>query len=726
MATRLRDQGLSTWPIMPGSERPPANWAGWPGGAKFALVLTHDVEGPRGLENCRRLAQLEREQGLRSSFNFIPEGQYRVSAKVREELVRDGFEIGIHDLEHDGRLYRSRSEFTRKAARINGYLQDWGASGFRSGFMLHNLNWLHDLKIKYDMSTFDTDPFEPQPDGHHTIFPFWVARPESQSEDSSPLKNCERGYVELPYTLPQDSTLYLLLREQTIDIWIRKLRWIAEHGGMALVNIHPDYVDFGDQASNRNHYPASHVREFFDHVLSSYRGTFWNACPGEVAEWYQENRFKDRLHRTGTAGVSFQGVSAKPLHRPLAGKRAAVLLYSYYPSDPRPRRAAEALAAAGMEVDLICLRGGNAERARETVAGVRVIRLPLQKQRNSKFTYLRKYAIFLVACFGLLGARSLRRRYDLVHVHNMPDVLVLSALFPKLRGARVILDLHDPMPELMLSIYNLPSEDRLVRLLKTLERVSVDFADLVLTPNEAFRALFISRGCAPEKIQIVMNSPQEDIFNAASFTAVSEAGPNGSKPFKLMYHGLIAERHGLDTALQAAALLKATIPSIEFHIFGHRTSYMEWIDQLVEELGLQANVHYHGHQPQNNIARAIVESDLGLIPNRRNPFTEINMPTRIFEYVAMGKPVVVPNTKGIRDYFADDSALFFEPGDPHSLAAVIEQVCRDPQKVAAVVAKGRGIYELHRWEIQKTHFLEMVSSLLSPDETNGRIVRDEV
>ncbi len=180
IAARVRLNVADKWPILPGSERPPQNWTGWPEGKKFAVVLTHDVESAVGLRKCRELMQVEMGFGLRSSFNFVPEGGYRVPIELREELTRNGFEIGIHDLRHDGRLFASRREFDRSTPRINHYLKDWGAVGFRSGFMFHNLEWLHALDIEYDMSTFDTDPFEPQPEGRHTIFPFWVAAPASQ------------------------------------------------------------------------------------------------------------------------------------------------------------------------------------------------------------------------------------------------------------------------------------------------------------------------------------------------------------------------------------------------------------------------------------------------------------------------------------------------------------------------------------------------------------------
>src|SRR5438477_11541010 len=237
-AIRKREQVRDIWPVMPASERVPDNWLGWPDGKQFALVLTHDVEDKDGLAKCRELMRLEQELGFRSSFNFIPEGNYKVPAELRDELTTNGFEVGIHDLKHDGRLFVLRRRFSRKATRITRYLRDWNATGFRSGFMLHKLDWLHELDIQYDASTFDTDPFEPQPEGRHTIFPFWVPAPGNQRSDDRgqmtkdrrqrsddrpchlPLATCHSaaqrsGYVELPYTLPQDFTLFVLLGEKT-------------------------------------------------------------------------------------------------------------------------------------------------------------------------------------------------------------------------------------------------------------------------------------------------------------------------------------------------------------------------------------------------------------------------------------------------------------------------------------------------------------------------------
>jgi len=280
-ALRMRDSVQDTWPIAPGSQLSPKGWPGWPNGKRFAFVLTHDVEGREGLARCRRLMQLEMELGFRSSFNFVPEGEYRVPFELRQELVSNGFEIGVHDLHHDGKLYSTRNGFLRKSKRINYYLKEWGASGFRGAFMFHNLTWLHDLNIQYDCSTFDTDPFEPQPDGVGTIFPFWVPRAEG-------------GYAELPYTLTQDSNLFFLLNEKTTQIWENKLEWIAEHGGMALLNTHPDYIHFqGSQCVGE--YPEHLYASFLRKVRTKYGDQFWNALPKEVGRFVNSHREVLRL-----------------------------------------------------------------------------------------------------------------------------------------------------------------------------------------------------------------------------------------------------------------------------------------------------------------------------------------------------------------------------------------------------------------------------------------------
>lgn len=269
-----RQAHLSSWPIDEKAGSPPPGWRGWPENKKFAFVLTHDVETAAGQAKCTDLMNLEETFGFRSSFNFVPE-RYDVSAELRRELIQRGFEVGVHGLNHDGKLYQSKKIFQERAAKINQYLNDWQSVGFRSPAMHHNLDWIHNLNIEYDASTFDTDPFEPQSDGVNTIFPFSVSKNFSG-----------RGYVELPYTLVQDFSLLVLMKETNINIWKKKLDWIAERGGMALLNVHPDYMKFGEGKLGLEEYPASYYAEFLEYVKSEYKGQYWHSLPKTVARFW--------------------------------------------------------------------------------------------------------------------------------------------------------------------------------------------------------------------------------------------------------------------------------------------------------------------------------------------------------------------------------------------------------------------------------------------------------
>jgi hypothetical protein len=261
------------WPIDQRAAESPKGWCGWPGGKQFAFVLTHDVDTAKGQDRCRDLLALDRDHGFSSAFYFVPE-RYPLQTEILTLVKRSGFELGVHGLCHDGKLYNSKDEFESRARRINEHLSDWDAVGFRSPAMHHNLEWLHALDIDYDASTFDTDPFEPQPEGTACIFPFWVRGSGS-----------EEGYVELPYTLPQDFTLFVLLGENSIDIWKRKLDWVVEKGGMALVLTHPDYMNFGPGKDGLDEYPITRYRQLLRYVREKYDGMFWHILPREMARF---------------------------------------------------------------------------------------------------------------------------------------------------------------------------------------------------------------------------------------------------------------------------------------------------------------------------------------------------------------------------------------------------------------------------------------------------------
>jgi glycosyltransferase involved in cell wall biosynthesis len=397
---------------------------------------------------------------------------------------------------------------------------------------------------------------------------------------------------------------------------------------------------------------------------------------------------------------------------PLKGKNAAMVLFSFYPEDPRPRRAAEAMVSAGMSVDLICIRENKEEARREVFNGVDIRRVPVNKRRGGVLGYLYQYAAFLFMSSWIIAVRSLSRRYDLVYVNNMPDFLVLSGLIPKLFGAKVLLDIHDPMPELMMTIFELPKEARSVDLLKFEEKWSMWLADSIVTVNQACARIFASRSCPSKKITVVMNSPDEKIFEFRDARPFNGA-QRGNKPFVIMYHGSLVERNGLELAIKAFARVRATIPNAELRIYGSRNAFLDRMMESVRSQGMEDSVHYLGPKPQEKIVEAIEESDVGVIPNLRSIFTELNTPTRIFEYLALGKPVITPRSPGITDYFDDDSLIFFELGDEVDLARKIEFVFNRPDKAVDITKRGQEVHQAHMWREERLKLIGLMTSLLS-------------
>ncbi len=396
----------------------------------------------------------------------------------------------------------------------------------------------------------------------------------------------------------------------------------------------------------------------------------------------------------------------------LRGKRVAVVVFSHYPSDPRPRRAAEALSQLGMNVEVICLRHDENEKRREVRGGIRIRRVSLKRRRGGKLTYVFQYSAFLFISFFLLAFYSLRGRYHLVHVHNMPDFLVFAALVPKVFGSKVILDLHDPMPELMMTIYGLAPESFGVRLLKKFERWSITFAHAVLTVNQACKRIFTARGCPPEKVHVVMNSPDENIFKyQEARQSLIRCDP--TKPFVIMYHGSLVERHGLDIGVKALGLIQQTIPQVELRIYGQSTPFLERVLNMVRGTNLEKPVRYLGPRTLEQIVQAIDQCDVGIIPNRRSIFTEINTPTRIFEYLSRGKPVIAPAVPGIQDYFSDGQMIFFELGDANDLARKLEYVYLQPEAVEKTVKLGQAVYRDRKWSAERTKLTNLVSQLLT-------------
>ena len=400
----------------------------------------------------------------------------------------------------------------------------------------------------------------------------------------------------------------------------------------------------------------------------------------------------------------------------LRGKRVGMVVFSSYPADPRPRRAAEALLEEGMYLDLICEAGEKLPK-RERLGGLEVVRIPIRHSRGGKLSYIYQYCSFILMSASILAWRSIRRRYDLVYIHNMPDVLVFSALLPKALGAKAILDLHDPMPELMMTIFNLEESSPGVRVIRQLEKWSMACVDLVITVNVACKQILAARSCRAEKVGIVMNSPDGQIFPYRAARSYPESGGASGKPFVMMYHGSLVARNGLDLAVDALARVREKAPGAELKICGASTPFLEEVMQKARSLGLQSCIRYLGPKRLEELVTEIETCDVGVIPNQRNAFTDINTPTRIFEYLALGKPVIAPQTPGIQDYFEPGSLLFFESGNAVDLAKKIEWVYFNSRLATETAERGQQIYLAHTWQKERATLVELVSGVLKGVQT---------
>lgn len=234
----------------------------WPSNYKYVVVLTHDVESSAGLKNVLRISKIEEEMGFRSSFNFVLR-KYEIPRKLLSYLENRGFEVGIHGFNHDGRLFSNFNIFKRRVYHINKIAREWGIKGFRSPSTFRNVNWMRYLDFMYDSSFFDTDPFEPQPGGTLSIFPFMLGK-----------------LVELPITMPQDHTLFVLLGMKDISVWVKKAEFIKRHNGLMLLNTHPDPGYLGDPIVEKKYI------EFLEYLKKD-EGMFWNPLPYELAEWWK-------------------------------------------------------------------------------------------------------------------------------------------------------------------------------------------------------------------------------------------------------------------------------------------------------------------------------------------------------------------------------------------------------------------------------------------------------
>ena len=383
-----------------------------------------------------------------------------------------------------------------------------------------------------------------------------------------------------------------------------------------------------------------------------------------------------------------------------------IVVQSVYDHDPRVRRKAEALAAAGYSVDVLALRpsGGRKQYA---IGGVTVRTIAIGKMRGSLTRYFFEYAAFFVWALVRVSVQMRRRRYAIIDVNTLPDFLVFAALPAKMMGAKVVLDMHEMTPEFYMSKYGMAETSPVVRLLKHLERISCTFADHVITISEPVTDLFVGRGLDPKKATVMMNAADDARFESSGRRRTLR---RDAPTFVMMYHGTLTGIYGLDIAIEALALAKADLPGAEFWILGSGPEAGP-LQTLARERGLESTVRFIGQVPAEAVAGWVEQSDIGVLPIRRDVFLDLCFPNKLPEYIIAGKPVVIARLAAIRHYFGDDALAFFEPHAAADLARQMTLLYREPDRREQLAAKARDAYEPIRWEVMKQRYLTLVGRL---------------
>ena len=393
-------------------------------------------------------------------------------------------------------------------------------------------------------------------------------------------------------------------------------------------------------------------------------------------------------------------------------KRHCMVVHAYYPlGETRVERQATTLIEQGYEVDIICLRG-DGEEVVSVEKGANVYRLPLQRHKgHGMMVQLLEYLGFFILATLRLLSLYLRRKYSVIQVHNLPDFLVFVALIPKIAGARVILDIHDLMPEFFASKSESDMQSSLVRLLIFQEQLSCRFADEVVTVTSEWRETLIQRGVPAAKVAVVMNVADAQIFHQT----LSKTVPRDSNDcFSLIYHGTITKRYGVDLLLRAVERVRSAVPNIHLTIHGSG-EFQDELVMLAKELDLSENVCFStSFLPTTELPSLIRGADVGVVPNRSDIFTDGILPTKLMEYVALGIPVIAARTPAILAYFDDTMVQFFEPGNVADLANCIIFLNRDRQRLRWLASNADQFTVRYSWSKVAADYVALV------DQLNGR------
>lgn len=393
--------------------------------------------------------------------------------------------------------------------------------------------------------------------------------------------------------------------------------------------------------------------------------------------------------------------------------RVCMIVYAFYEIDGRVIRYAEALANRGDEVDIIALNVGNLP-ARDKINGVNILRIQNRSYKErAKLTFLVKLLSFFMKSAFVVSIRHLRNPYHLIHVHSVPDFEVFAALLPRLFGAKVILDIHDIVPELYASKFNVSHDGFIFRMLKLVEKLSTWFAHHVIIANDIWYKRICSRSVDSAKCSVIMNYPDTSIFR-------TRTRDRRDDKIILLYPGTLSLHQGLDTAIEAFSRISHQVAEAEFHIYGEGTAKSILEDMIVKRK-LQGRITIHNALPMDQIAIVMANADLGIEPKKNDPFAGDAFSMKILEFMAVGVPVIASSTRVHEYYFNDKVLTFFPSGDAKALADAMLLLIND--KTLRVGQRGRALafVEKFTWDRHKYSYLRLVDSLVN--NANKRALR---
>ncbi len=389
--------------------------------------------------------------------------------------------------------------------------------------------------------------------------------------------------------------------------------------------------------------------------------------------------------------------------------RVAAVAYTHYESDPRVRREAEALADRGDRVEVFCLASERFGPGSQEEEGVLVHRLAIPRYRgNQASTYARSYSAFWALTQWRLNQAHFSQSFDLVHVHTLPDVMVSAALLPRLSGARVLLDMHDLTPPLYALKFGLSEGSLPVRGLRWLQNAAVAFADAVICVHGAQYELLLRDGVPTEKLWVLMNLPDPKLF--VPVASPMELAPE--EPIRLVYHGTVLHRYGVDLMVQAFAEAKKSQPLLQLEIIGGG-DFVGGVQTLAQELGLkEPDFTMTGeHRPLAETVARIRHGHLGIVPNRDDQEDSV-LPTKLMEYLALGVPTIASKTRSIERFFPGDEVALFPVGDASALAEQILRLSQDLVARQALVAAGQRWTEQNGWLQERKKLYRLCDRLL--------------